>query len=376
MKFNELDKKVRAILLLVIMLVLVAVCAIVYKTNGKDVAKEEASAAGDSTSLSVADNLPVIRDSSQYVTLGQYRGLPITTEKETVTEDAVAETLDKVLDSYGGYYVEDEEGKVDEGDSVSVLLCVVSSEEDAYDDAAAQELSFRLGIDDYPEEFTKPLIGHLIDDIVFIELSEEEKYQVKVSHIHKKGTPPDDFIESLGIEGVTTLNSLKDLIREYLETNYDEKYVSAAKEELIGTAYDNCLFADLPDDYVQTFKDKLQSNLDTLVNTYAEQGETVTYDDVLAEIYERDGISTVAEYLDYYGKQAAKVTVMCSAIAKAEDFDIDNTILYSLAAADWVTLTEDYPTLKDYLAANDISAYENAALLDTVKDFLYNVAEK
>ena len=108
------------------------------------------------------------------------------------------------------------------------------------------------------------------------------------------------------------------------------------------------------------------------MKVYAEQGQEVTYDDILASVYESDdSISDSNDYLNIYGLQNAKTYALCEKIATLEDIEPTTTSVYSIAASDWANAMNSYNDLETFLDVNDISVYERSALQYAVEDFLY-----
>ena len=167
-------------------------------------------------------------------------------------------------------------------------------------------------------------------------------------------------------------------MKDYLEKQALSNYKTAASDEIIALCYNNSSFSEMPDALVTPFKEVLQARLDNAVSANALQGEEKTYDDILKETYDKDGISSSDEYLELYGLQNARIYAMCLKIAKFENIKADEDEVYSLAASDWSNVRDNYSTLKEFIDANGLEVYRQAALLEKVKDYLFeiNIGEK
>lgn len=317
-------------------------------------------------------------DYDSYVKLGQYKGLSLSSAKAAVSDADVQERVDTLIESYGGIYVEDEAGVVDDGDQLEVAYCAGRSTSSAFDETTAQELTVIVGNSELPEEFVGPLVGHMTGDDVPVTMDDGTVYIVRILHVHQKGELTDDYVASLGISDVSTIDDLYSHMKDYLEKQALSNYKTAASDEIIALCYNNSSFSEMPDALVTPFKEVLQARLDNAVSANALQGEEKTYDDILKETYDKDGISSSDEYLELYGLQNARIYAMCLKIAKFENIKADEDEVYSLAASDWSNVRDNYSTLKEFIDANGLEVYRQAALLEKVKDYLFeiNIGEK
>ena len=312
-------------------------------------------------------------DYSSYVDLGNYKNINVSSIRTTVSDEDVDAKVSAIIDSFGGYYEDDVVGIVDDGDQVEALYCLASSVSDAFDEASAQGITINVGGGDLPEEFVTPLIGHSVGEDISVIMSDGTIYLVRIDQIHQKGEIDDDYIASLGIEDVSTVEELYDNTRKYLENEALSNFKGAAREELVASCYNNALFKEMPKELVEPFKEVLRARLDNAISASSLQGEDKTYDDILADTYEKDGISSVEEYLDIYGLQNARIYAMCEKISESESLKVADIDIYSLAASDWLNVRDEYSSFKDFAESSGLEIYRQAALLEVVKDYLYEI---
>ena len=308
------------------------------------------------------------RDYSQFVTLGEYKGLPLSSKPQEVTDEEVDALYENFKASYVSYD-EDSNNSADIGDLVT--LDYTMGDNDTH--LAVEGI---VGGSDIPEQFSTAIVGLSEGESAVVDLKSSggDIYYVTVGHIHEPIAFTDDYIKSLNLPDVQSIDDVKTQLRNHLVKEKDSAYAESAKEELIAQVYNTSTFNEIPDDYVAPFKEQLKIRLDNAVAAYSLQGEEKTYDDILADTYAKDGISTVDEYLDMYGLQNARTYAICQKIAENEHISVDMQKAYSLAATDWVNVKDSYADLVAFLSENDIGAYERASLLEDVKDYLYEAS--
>lgn len=311
-----------------------------------------------------------------YVTLGQYKGVQVSNKLVEVTEADIDTDVRLLVKNNGGLYETDSTGIISEDDQVEVLVYTLDVEstekDDNFNEDLAQESTLVMGDENLPLEFAE-MIGHGVGDIIPITVSEQNvTYKFKIKSVKKQGEPTDKFVAELGIEGVSTVEELRQDIREYQEAQHQEEYEATAKSNLLTAIYGNCNFSVMPDEYYEPFREILQSILD---NT-SQADENFDIDAYIAETYADDGVTTKEQFLDYYSKQNANLYAMCLKIANEENLKADLLSIYSNAADDWSNNKDRYASLKDFVESNDMTPYERAALQEAVADFLFENATK
>lgn len=319
--------------------------------------------APEETSGEVADT-----SYSQFVELGNYKGLTVEAKLEEVSDEDIAEVFDNIVEQHGGGFADKTEGVIENGDRVSVFSVSEKTQN-------VESLTGIIGKNELPEGYDNALLGLELKEDANVDIKkDDDTYKVSIASVSSPVEVTDEIVASYEIEGVKSVKQLKNNIKNLLKDEYKETYDSEVREQLIEACYDNCTFKDMPDEYVAPFKELLKSYLDRLVESYKEAGEDVTYDDILEEIYDKDNISSLDEYLDLYGLQSARVYAMCEAIAKEEGLSAEEVDKYDYAARDWLDITGGDISLKEFLNEHPIETYEHSALLDVVNDYLVSVS--
>jgi len=310
-------------------------------------------------------------DYTKYVELGDYKNIDTGITRKEVSIVDIEDEYKNVLRSYGTFYVEDKDGKVDQGDLVSIEYTMGET-------TGPFSMQGVIGNNEFPEEMENAMAQAMLGDTVTAKLSEEstEEYKITIVDIDVLGDATDEQIAALGIDNISTVNDLKKEIENHLSEEKENEYRVEKTNKIKEICFENSTFTDMPSDYIAPFKEVLRTLLDTTLESYKETDENATIDDVLKETYEKDNISNVDEYLDKYGLQNAQTYAMVQKIAQAENIKTEELDVYSLAAADWLQVTDQYPTFKEYVSDTDIFLYEYTALSNKVFDYLYEINEQ
>ena len=174
------------------------------------------------------------------IKIKKYEGLKIKKDKLEVKEEEIKEEIDHLLEQYAELVVK--EGTVENGDTVIIdyegFLDGVP-----FEGGKAENYSLVIGSNTFIPGFEEQLIGMDKDSEKEIKVTFPEDYhaenlkgkettfKVKVHEIKTKQNREldDDFFEDLGMEGVNSLETLKESIKEHLEahkkTDIENKFV-------------------------------------------------------------------------------------------------------------------------------------------------------
>lgn len=297
-----------------------------------------------------------------------YRDLVLETKKETVTDELVEQTLEKTIDDLGGYYVNVNRA-AKEGDKVLITYTHLADETE---DSA----SITIGDNDFPPEFEKGLIGLSKGGEANITISEEygnEELRLHVDEVTEPSTDIDDeFVKNAGIEGVSTVDELKESIRTYLKETCEKQYVQNIRNE-IQTKINAGGETELQPSYslISIFELKARKEVDDLIAKYKEEGEEKTVKDLLSNQIKETGFTgSEDEYINTYALLQATNCLVYGKIAVNEGITLSEEEYYSAIASDWVQRQENYPTLSSYSQSIDREAYSQVILQDKVLDVL------
>lgn len=301
-------------------------------------------------------------DMSSYVTISDYDGMEVTTEKPgEITDELIQQNIDSFISYYGKYDVHTE-GTVEKGDIVTVSY---TGYQDGVAVAAytAKDNVLKLGSSDTPAEFEEHLVGAPIGEeqsftVTFPEDWDDTSYagrtmdfKATVSAVNEIPEVTDDNVGKITDGKYQTkadfLAYIEQSIKDYEQTQYEAEVGSEILEKLMdqakfGTVPQELLtwhvstqmryYQDMADQYNMTVEEYLQDagladSVDDalyamtqsaveacksygLLDVIADQqGITVDSEADAADIEERSqqlieglGLSGQEKLLDYYGE--------------------------------------------------------------------------
>lgn len=170
----------------------------------------------------------------------KYEGLKVKKDKLEVKESEIQDEIDRLLEQYAELVIK--EGTVENGDTV-IIDYEGSVDGVPFEGGKAQNQSLVIGSKTFIPGFEEQLIGMEKEsekdiNVVFPEdyhaenlKGKEAVFKVKVHEIKTKKNREldDEFFEDLGMEGVNSVETLKDAIKEHLEahkkTDIENKFV-------------------------------------------------------------------------------------------------------------------------------------------------------
>lgn len=170
----------------------------------------------------------------------KYEGLKIKKDKLEVKENEIQDEIDRLLEQYAELVIK--EGTVEDGDTV-IIDYEGSVDGVPFEGGKAQNQSLVIGSKTFIPGFEEQLIGMEKEsekdiNVVFPEdyhaenlKGKEAVFKVKVHEIKTKKNREldDEFFEDLGMEGVNSVETLKDAIKEHLEahkkTDIENKFI-------------------------------------------------------------------------------------------------------------------------------------------------------
>lgn len=205
---------------------------------------EELVAQPDITLKSIDDKKVVfnfILTTRPEVKLGKYKGLKVKKEKVEATEDEINATIEQMRSRYAEVMPK-ENGTVEDGDTAIIDFEGFRNGK-AFDGGKGENYSLKIGSHTFIPGFEEQLIGMKTGEEKEIEVtfpkdyhSEELKgkkatFKVKVNDVKTTVIPEigKEFFEDLGMEGVDSLESLKEEIKTHIlarkEVDSENKFI-------------------------------------------------------------------------------------------------------------------------------------------------------
>lgn len=332
-----------------------------------DASSAESDAASTEASLTVFGDDAYLSHYkvSDYVTLGDYKGLTVEAAAVNVTDDDVK---NEIASNYLSSITESVTDRaVKDGDIVNIdYKGTYADTGEAFDGGTAQGQDLTIGSGQFIDGFEDGLIGAKIGDTVKLDLTFPDDYQstdlagkavvfeVTVNSISTAATEvTDDNVSSLGIDGVDTAKALTEYVRKDLESSAQDEYDSTVQDGVIEQVVANAKFADeFPEALVNRYVQMYNNSLDYYASMYSQYtGTTMTGDDYLTSYLTSKGEDT--SDLEAYKKNAAtdqiKATLAAYAVAEAEGIKVtDDEINEELSNAASSGGYSDNESYEDY----------------------------
>ncbi|MBU5469353.1 trigger factor [Falcatimonas sp. MSJ-15] len=298
---------------------------------------------------------------SDYVTLGEYKGIEVQVKSVEVTEDDIQAKVDSLL-SYYATSTDVTDRAVQDGDVVNIDYTGYIDGV-AFDGGSATGASLTIGSGQFIDGFETGLIGANIGDEVKLNLTFPNPYlnnpdyagkavqfDVKVNSIQVKETPEltDEFIANN--TSYKTVDEYKASVKESLEASKAEDVKSDKLNNVWNTIIDNCTVISYPEELVAQYQ--------TEMNDYYEQIATNYYGKTLEEYITGNG-STMDDFNKKtleYGQTSAISEMIARGIAEKESITVsdDEVKEYAQSLIDDGTVTgfDDVDAVIEYYSQN------------------------
>ena len=336
----------------------------------------------ENTDISKEDETSVERvllkdlDVESIVTLGEYKKLEWKPEAVTVTDADV----DELFTEFYLEYFDPELGVMDRaavnGDTVNIDY---EGKKDgvAFQGGTAQGANLTLGSKTFIDGFEDGLVGVSPSQTVDLNLTFPESYEntelagqdvvftVTVNYIIP-AEPMEEAIPGMGIDGVSTIEELRQFVYDYLYSEAEYNATMGAQDQLLIDFVESCEFQELPADLVAQYRSMAETSLTATAANYQMDLETFVF-------YYSGGMD-VASFLDQYAEETAKQYIAMQAVANKENLNVSDEELQTMLE-EYAT-GAGYTTVEEYLGEADREDFREYFMLDKVFQFLLeNVAD-
>ncbi len=305
----------------------------------------------------------------KYLTLGEYMGLPVQLPSAAVDEAQVEELfralyLDSVTPEMG---ILDRE--VVQGDTVNIDY---EGKKDgvAFAGGTASGAQLEIGSGSFIAGFEDGLVGAAPGETRDLDLRFPEGYgnaelagqavvfTVTVNYIYPTDYK-DEVVAALGIADITTVEGLRQFVRDYLETNAQNTYRAKLESTVVDNLIAGCVFQEIPEAVLQRYRNNIQEGMEA---DCAAQGVDInTY---CMYSYGMDAET----FLDQYAQEAAKQSLAFQAVANAEDLNVTDEELQE--NLEQYANQGGYATVEEFLGEMDREEYREYFMFEKVLDFL------
>ena len=333
------------------------------ETGTEDASEEESES---ETEFNVAD-LPAY-DASEYVTLGEYKGLTVEVDPVEVTDEQV---MDKIASETKQTLTE---GTVEDGDTVNIDY-VGKLDGEEFDGGSAEGYDLEIGSCTFIDGFEDGIIGMQVGETKDLELTFPEDYHseelagkdvvftVTVNSISRVPELTDEVADSV-VEGMTA-EAYQESVRQDLEDSAKESQKSDAQQKLLQAVYNNATISGYPEENLQYTIKRATDYYEWLASMYGMSLDDYLTNYGMTQDEFKEQIQPVAE-------EALGEEMTLLAIAKEENIEVsDEEYQDGLARYAEAQGMDDPSKLEEAYGENYI---RNSLLQEKVLDFLYENA--
>ncbi len=313
-------------------------------------------------------------DVDRYVTLGEYMGLEVTVDPIAVDETEV-ETL--VRDVYNNNVTLENGGitdrAVENGDTVNIDY---EGKKDgvAFDGGTASGSLLTIGSGRFIDGFEEGLIGVTPGETVDLNLTFPENYSssdlagqdvvftVTVNFILPQEMD-DAVAASIGIEGVTNVEELRQYAYDYLYANAESTYNASLQNAVLEAFISECVFNEIPEELVEKYETVSRQNIEQQAAGYGLDGNTFT-----TYFYQMD----LETFVSTYSEEAARQDIALQAVANREDLNIGDEELNEMLLE--YANNAGYDTVEEYVGDTSLEDYREYFMYERVLQFLVDNA--
>lgn len=261
---------------------------------------------------------------SQYIELGEYKGISVSRQSAEVTEEEITQQMDKIL-LQNVSYEHIEKGKVKDGDTVNIDY-EGKLDGVAFEGGTDKGADLIIGSNRFIDGFEKGLIDVEAGETVDLNLKFPEDYHaadlagkdvvftVKVNYI--QGEPleskwTEDFVKS--ISDFATVDEYK----EDLKKSMSEQKAKAASDnkeyEVLKKVVDNCTIKGYPEEEMIEYKNNMRQQIEQQAAAYGQ-----TYEQMISLLFNGVDEEEFEKQLDEAAKQMVAQNMALDTIAVKE----------------------------------------------------------
>lgn len=322
-------------------------------------------------------------NAADYVTLGEYKGIEITEEDPSVSQEDVDKYIDDyILASRAVKIPVEDRTDVREGDTANIDF---TGYRDGvpFDGGADQGFDLVIGSGSFIPGFEDGLIGANVGDTVSLDLTFPENYsnkemagvsvtfEVTINSLSISELPEltDELVKELAVGECSTVEELNSYINDYLSSAVMRTYEQNIKNDVTGAVMENCTFKEeLPGGLIERYYDVL---IEDMTETAASVGlDLNTY---VQNYYNMDEAAYTA-IIRNNAQMMAKQYIMFQAIADAESLNMTDEEKaqtmeelaqnYGFQSVDDLKEQMDEESLSEYMMAEKVVAFllDNATI--------------
>lgn len=316
----------------------------------------------------------------KYVTLGQYKGLEAVKGSTEVTDEEVEAQIETLLTNNATTEEVKDRKEVKDGD---ILNIDYEGKLDgvAFENGTATGASLTVGSGQFIPGFEDALIGKKVGETSDIDVTFPDPYlndpamagkdvvfTVTINSISKLVIPElTDELVSAFSEETSTVAEYKAKVKEQLLESKKSSVDNQVLTDLWSQTYANATVVDeIPEELITQKTDIMYKNVEMYAEAYG-----ITLADFLKN-YMMLTEEQFAEEAKVYALEAAKESLVLSAIAKAEGLELTKEELAQKITE--YTEMYQYESEEKFKEGNDMTAFEESILKTKVQEFIQDNA--
>ena len=356
---------------------------------------EAAATAGsnDIASLQNLDKLEVKAldeiNPSDYITLGEYKGLTVEVAPASVTDEDVDGYINNLIEANPAK-TEITDRPIQKGDIANIDYEGKYADTGvAFEGGTAQGFDLDIGSGMFIPGFEDGLVGVNLGDTVDFDLTFPEEYgskdlagkkvvfTVKVNKISEKSKEPtDEWAAGLGMEGVTNLEQLKETSKKQLTEEAEATHKADVESAVIDKVIEISEYKDFPQEVLNYYLIQENQQLENYAQMYTAYGQPTTASDIVRMMMQNTAPdqSDPDAFLKNMVNEVAQQFITFAAIAKNEnlaisDEDVENYLKEAFDAG-----STGYSSLDELKGDVDSKTIKEGLMADKVVGFLVDNA--
>ena len=347
-------------------------------TDAGEAGAEESTDAGEaaseeSTEAETEFKVPERPDynASDYVTLGQYKGLTVVKEPLEVTEEEIDEEILTEL-QYSDALETITEGVVQEGDIANIDY---EGKRDgvAFDGGTAEGYDLTIGSHQFIDGFEDGLIGVAVGDTVELPLTFPENYgnelagadvvfTVTVNEIKRVPELTDEVAGKVTDGEYNDVASYRESVRAQLEATREQEQETIVMSDLMTQISNTSEITGYPQEMIDYNVALMEQYYRSIAQMYSMEFEDFlsSYLEMTPETFQSEAVLACQEMMQQ--------ELYLKAIAEAEGIELTDEEY--TAGTERYAQQYGYETAEELIAANDEKEIRISLLLDKVYDFL------
>ena len=311
----------------------------------------------------------------EYVTLGEYKGLEVVSNVQVISDEEVESYIDYVVSMSGELEEVTDRDVVENGDVTNIDY---EGKKDgvAFDGGTDEGYDLKIGSGSFIPGFEEGLVGVKKGETVDLNLTFPEDYPaedlagaevvftVTVNGIYQAVIPEfsDEFVASLEIENVATMDEYRAYIKSMMEESEKENALQDIQTQLISMVTENAEVSGVPQELVDRFYNINVNNMNYNAMMYGMDLESFVsaYYGLDAETFEAETVAAVEE--------SAKQALVCLKIAADENITVTDEEMDAAVEENYAGY--GYTSVDEFKAAIDMEEYRESLLLNKIVDFL------